>query len=168
MKKRVKLDVRHFIVNGNEPALLTIDDMKLQFWESILKWWFIAAIRAGIPKDIRRLVVSMIPVNYILNPIWEFIEDHKHKNHHLTVLYYGNKRPLYNAEDDPYATKVSKKCFRHHNLIVSFHSLDHDEDRIMMHKDYQMLVDVDNYSDTITAQYLFGELWKYPEMEKLT
>lgn len=145
VRKRARVEQRCFIIDNVRTTWSTDQIMLEHFRRTKLFPWCLVANRLGLPKDIRKLIMSKIEKNYARHPVWEFIKQHRDsdKNYKCCVVIYKQKT-LYNYKDDPrgkrarpfYITlqnqRVQNNCFRHDNVLV-WVIQEHDEERRSIH-----------------------------------
>lgn len=107
--KKQKLHEKQFIVDGRIPVKMTKEHMQKMFFESILMPWFMVAKRLGLPKDISRLIARSIPKNYVLHPVWEFI-DNNVEGSCCCCIYKKGQKYLFNPFD-------GKRCYDYSHTI---------------------------------------------------
>jgi hypothetical protein len=139
MRKRARRETYCYVVDNAQSIWATEKEMEHQFRMTKLLPWHLIAKHMGLPKDLRCLIASKVPRNYVRHPVWEFIDEHRDPNkHYKTVAVIYKQDPLYNYKDDPQGKRkrpfyvnvqnqrLSNDCFRHDNVLVwVLHENDH-------------------------------------------
>lgn len=120
-RKREEEKRRCYVLQNSSYTWSTPLIMWKSFFDRSLLPWLIIAKRMHLPRDLSRLIAQLVPRDYVLHPVWEFIETNRHVQNSCCVVIY-NVDPLYNYKDDPRA--VRKRPFntnRSHPRFVYMH-----------------------------------------------
>ena len=119
-------NIYFYVIDNKECVKATPDEIENQFRNRVLIYWFMIGNRFGLPKDLKWYIANLIPKNYHLHPIWEFIKKNRSIPNTKCLAIY-KKTPLYDASDDPRAIK-KRSCWVDHTLNRRFgYCYQHDE-----------------------------------------
>lgn len=81
-----------FINHENRLVFNTLYQMEKSFGQRILTYWFLIAKRTRLPKDIVKLIGSMIPRDYREDPIWTYLSGFFGSEIHLSIEVKNAKK----------------------------------------------------------------------------